>query len=142
MTSHVPASTATTRHGLFRPSDRGTGLEKSALCGLGNGGGARGDVELVQSVGDVTVDGVLTESEHGRGLFVAQPLRHESENLELTLSQASGFGRVSGVLGCGGFQMTQEPCRPNTLPRRPDLLQDDESCSSFPSGGVNTPQGG
>ena len=24
----------------------------------------------------------------------------------------------------------------------PDLLQDDESCSSFPGGGVNTPQGG
>src|SRR5215207_6959574 len=120
MTSHVPASTATTRHGLFRPSDRGTGLEKSALCGLGDGGGARGDVELVQSVGDMTVNRVLAESEPGRGLFVAQPLRHESENLELTSRQASGIRLVSGVLGCGGFQMTQEPRRPIALPRRPD----------------------
>ena len=45
---------------------------------LGDSGGARGDIQFVQDVGDVPVDRVLAETERCRDLFVAQSLSHET----------------------------------------------------------------
>src|SRR5215216_5402531 len=123
-TSPVPASPGTAWYGLFRPfgQKEGEGLEQSVLRCLGDSGGARGDVELVQDVGDVPVDRVLAESEPGCDLFVAQSLRHEAENLHLSPRQAGGS--ILGALRRGDLQMSQERRRSFALPIRPDLLED------------------
>jgi hypothetical protein len=56
-------------------------LEPIMLRRIRRRGGPRGQVELVEDVGDVAVYGVLADDELQRNLFVAQPARDEAQHL-------------------------------------------------------------
>jgi hypothetical protein len=75
------------------------GLEHSVSCRLGDGRGARGDVQLVQDVRDVPVDRMLAKIERGRSLFVTQPLSYEAKDLQFPARQGGPSGLACGVLG-------------------------------------------
>ena len=109
---------------------------------LGDGRGARGDIQFIQNIGDVSVDRVLAQTERGCGLLVAQSLRHEAKDLQLPSRQASGSGLVSSVVGHGRFQTAEERLRARSLSDSPNPIHGAESCPKFPRSGINTPQGG
>jgi len=118
------------------------GLEETVLHRLGDGGGARRDIEFIQDVGDMPVDRVLAEIERCRGLFVTQPLCQETKNLPLPSRQTCGCGHVPAALRCAGFETTQNRRDPLAFPNRADLLQNGECCLGFPHGGIGAVHSG
>src|SRR3954464_1844492 len=68
-------------------------LHQPVLIGVRRGGGAGGDVELAEDVGEVTGDGLLAEGEVCRDLRVAAAGGDEAEYLDLAGGEAGGEAR-------------------------------------------------